>query len=70
MTRIGDAFAWGNNDFGQCGSNTKATTYVPHCVNFDNYYRTNLRNVNAGANHTAFIDDIGRLFMCGRGTNG
>ena len=68
MTRLGDVFAWGNNDFGQCGaSNTKETTYAPTSVNFDQYYRTNVRSISAGSYHSAFVDDIGRLFMCGRG---
>ena len=36
MTRLGDVFAWGNNDFGQCGTGTtKEVSYTPHSVNFD-----------------------------------
>jgi len=34
---------------------------------FDEYYKAFIKYVNAGANHSAFVDDIGRLFMCGRG---
>ena len=41
MTRLGDVYAWGNNDFGQCGAkNTKEIAYAPHLVNFEQYYRT------------------------------
>ena len=68
MTRLGDVFAWGNNDFGQCGSNTKGSTaFSPHSVNFDQYYRTTVKSISAGSYHSAFVDEIGRLFMCGRG---
>ena len=72
MTRDGDVFAWGNNDFGQCGASvsTKEVVFSPHSVNFDQYYRTNVKSINAGSYHSAFIDDIGRLFMCGRGEQG
>ena len=71
MTRLGDVFAWGNNDFGQCGaSNTKEVTYAPHSVNFDQYYRTTIKSISAGSYHSAFVDEIGRLFMCGRGEQG
>ena len=42
-TRTGEVFAWGNNDFGQCGNTTKAISYAPVMVNFDQYYRTNVK---------------------------
>ena len=67
LTRLGDAFAWGNNDFGQCGINNNHVTYAPHSVNFDQYYRTNIKSISAGSYHSAFVDEIGRLFMCGKG---
>ena len=71
MTRLGEVFAWGNNDFGQCGANnSKQVSYAPHSVNFDQYYRTNVKSISAGSYHSAFVDEIGRLFMCGRGESG
>lgn len=71
MTRLGDVFAWGNNDFGQCGANaTREMAFTPNSVNFDQYYRTNIKSISAGSYHSAFVDEIGRLFMCGRGEQG
>lgn len=71
MTRLGDVFAWGNNDFGQLGvNNSRQVAFSPHSVNFGQYYRTNIKSINAGSYHSAFVDDIGRLFMCGRGEQG
>jgi len=71
MTRLGDVFSWGNNDFGQLGiNNSRQVAFAPHLVNFGQYYRTNIKQVNAGSYHSAFVDDIGRLFMCGRGEQG
>lgn len=36
LTRMGDVYAWGSNDFGQCGgSQTNGVAYVPLKVNFD-----------------------------------
>jgi len=33
---MGDVYAWGNNDFGQCGvSQTNEVAYLPLKVNFD-----------------------------------
>lgn len=41
-TRQGDVFAWGSNDFGQCGV-TKGQKigkiFAPQSVNFDQYYK-------------------------------
>ena len=70
LTRLGDAMSWGNNDFGQCGTNNNHVTYAPHSVNFDQYYRPNIKQISAGSHHSAFIDEIGRLFMCGKGDQG
>ena len=72
LTRQGDVFSWGNNDFGQCGASvtTKEVVYNPSPVNFDQYYHTNIKQINAGSYHSAFVDDIGRLFLCGRGEQG
>lgn len=34
-------------------------------VNFEQYYRPNIKRIDAGGFHSSFVDDIGRLFMCG-----
>lgn len=39
--------------------------YEPHKVDFEKYMHPYIRTVEAGANHSAFIDDR-RLFMCGK----
>jgi len=71
QSRTGDVYAWGNNEFGQCGITAKGeqthvtNVYQPSLVNFDDYYRPNIKQVSAGGSHSGFVDDIGRLFMCG-----
>lgn len=76
QTRTGDVYSWGNNEFGQCGvagkgeSSSLPCIYQPNRVNFDDYYRPNIKEVSAGGHHSGFVDDIGRLFMCGRGEQG
>lgn len=47
-----------------------AILFSPKLVNFDNYYRPNITSIDCGSEHSAFLDDIGRLFACGRGLNG
>jgi alpha-tubulin suppressor-like RCC1 family protein len=39
-------------------------------VNFDNYYKPVLRAASSGSHHSAFLDDIGRLFVCGYNEHG
>lgn len=34
-------------------------------VNLETYYRPSIVKIDCGAKHSAFIDDIGRLFLCG-----
>lgn len=72
LCRGGDCYAWGNNDYGQCGiggsgSAGIAILFSPKLANFENYYRPNLIQIDCGSEHSAFLDDIGRLFVCGRG---
>jgi alpha-tubulin suppressor-like RCC1 family protein len=69
-TRVGDCFAWGLNENGQCGVGDVSIVFTPRSVNFDQYYRANIRQVSAGTFHSTFVDDIGRLFVCGRGEKG
>ena len=38
--------------------------------NFDQYYKPYIVSISAGGSHSAFVDEIGRLFMCGRGKQG
>lgn len=67
----GDAFSWGSNKFGQCGVKGQNNCWHdPQKVNFEMYCDPHLRLVNAGGSHTGFIDDVGRLFMCGKNDNG
>jgi regulator of chromosome condensation len=66
-------YAWGCNDYGQCGSGNdkpSAIIFGPRSVNFDSYFKPKISQIDCGADHTAFLDEIGRLFMCGRGQHG
>lgn len=67
---IGDVFTWGSNEFGQCGgSNTGEKIpifYSPKSVNFDKYFKPVIKKISAGGYHTGFVDEIGRLFTCGK----
>lgn len=44
--------------------------YTPQLANFDQYYKPNIQQVSAGGAHSGFVDDIGRLFVCGNGKSG
>ena len=72
-TKVGDTFAWGQNEYGQCGTTIGqkvAIVYQPTSVNFDQYYKPNIKGISAGGFHSGFVDDIGRLFICGRNDKG
>ena len=68
LTHDGEAYAWGSNKFGQCGSDVQSSIVLhdPLKVDFEEYYKPFLRQVNAGGSHTGFIDDVGRIFTCGK----
>jgi alpha-tubulin suppressor-like RCC1 family protein len=69
-------YAWGENEYGQCGVQARQSEsgtsilYGPTLVNFDDYYKPTIRQVSAGGHHSGFVDDIGRLFTCGKGDYG
>jgi hypothetical protein len=44
--------------------------WTPKLVRFDDYFKPHIKHVNSGDSHSAFVDDIGRLFMCGKGESG
>lgn len=72
-TEIGDAFAWGSNEFGQCGTATSLklqVNYAPQICNFDSYHKPQIKAVSAGSQHTAWLDDIGRVFSAGKNDKG
>jgi alpha-tubulin suppressor-like RCC1 family protein len=74
LMRTGEVFSWGNNELGQCGTGNdpfhSMVHWNPRIVKFDDYFRPHIRHINAGLKHSAFVDDIGRLFMCGKGDSG
>ena len=39
-------------------------------IKLDNYHNPLISSISAGAAHSAYIDEIGRLFMSGRGESG
>jgi alpha-tubulin suppressor-like RCC1 family protein len=44
-----------------------AIIFSPRLVNFDSYFKPNIQQIESGSEHSAFVDEIGRLFTCGRG---
>jgi alpha-tubulin suppressor-like RCC1 family protein len=44
--------------------------HEPQKVDFEMYCEPHLRQINAGGSHTGFIDDVGRLFICGKNDSG
>jgi sugar lactone lactonase YvrE len=57
----GSLWGWGVNNYGQTGTNTTATQWVPVLV--DNTHQW--KQVSNGANHTVAIDVNGDMFACG-----
>jgi alpha-tubulin suppressor-like RCC1 family protein len=44
--------------------------YGPKSVNFDKYFKPVIKKISAGGYHTGFVDEIGRLFTCGKNDQG
>jgi Regulator of chromosome condensation (RCC1) repeat len=70
----GEVYSWGNNEHGQCGTGKEPFQQMiqwgPQMVKFDSYHSPMISQINTGAAHSAFVDEIGRLFLCGRGESG
>ena len=66
LTRYGTIFAWGNNNRGQCGvlkssmNNVDIKVSRPMLANCGN-----ISQISAGAEHSAILDDQGKLQMFG-----
>lgn len=72
VTQAGDALAWGLNEDGQLGSSllNKEAHFRPSVVNFDKFVKPTITQASGGARHSGFLDEMGRLFMCGSNEHG
>lgn len=71
----GEVYAWGSNQYGQTGGGGSAISscdvaYSPRLVDFEAYNRPSIVKIDCGGQHSAMIDDMGRLFQCGRNRSG
>lgn len=67
----GEVYAWGGNTDGQVGSGGSVDiVYSPRLVNFENYFSPSISKIACGGAHSAFIDEMGRLFACGANKQG
>ena len=77
-TAKGKAYAWGNNDYGQCGIADRAQdplssemiVYSPKLINPDSFNRQQIVDIECGAYFSMFIDTARKLFSCGKNTHG
>jgi alpha-tubulin suppressor-like RCC1 family protein len=44
--------------------------WSPKAVRLNDFSNPKISSINCGGNHSAMIDEIGRLFMCGKGDAG
>jgi len=66
----GKVFTWGVGEYGALGISECKTQWFPIQVVFKEKYKVNVKNVSCGTRHTAMVDEIGRLFVCGAGDAG
>jgi X-linked retinitis pigmentosa GTPase regulator len=55
----GEMYAWGNNDFGQIGINSKIHQKKPIKINF----KEKIKLINCGSTHSGCVTESGKLFM-------
>jgi alpha-tubulin suppressor-like RCC1 family protein len=74
LMKNGEVYSWGNNEHGQCGTGKEPFQQMiqwgPQMVKLDSYHNPLISQVSAGSAHSALVDEIGRLFMTGRGESG
>ena len=58
-------YAWGANPFGQVGCKMEVV-YSPRLISFEDQ----IVKINAGADHSCFIDANQRLYTCGKNHHG
>jgi X-linked retinitis pigmentosa GTPase regulator len=66
----GKVFTWGVGEYGALGISDCKTQWFPIQVVFKEKYKVNVKSVSCGTRHTAMVDEIGRLFVCGAGDAG
>ncbi|KAJ3696089.1 hypothetical protein LUZ60_001466 [Juncus effusus] len=68
LTHDGSVYTWGRGSNGQLGHGDLENCSKPKHVNF--FENLRISRVSAGWNHSGFVTDTGRLFMCGDGSFG
>ncbi|XP_020573022.1 ultraviolet-B receptor UVR8 [Phalaenopsis equestris] len=68
LTTLGRALTWGRGTRGQLGHGDLTNHLKPKIVDFHECFV--ICHVSAGWNHSGFVTDTGRLFMCGDGSFG
>jgi alpha-tubulin suppressor-like RCC1 family protein len=70
------AYAWGLGNYGALGLGDTRSIYRPTQIVLGNKGKSHAKStikwtmVSAGAKHSIFLNDNGRVFSCGHGTNG
>ncbi|KAK8956594.1 Ultraviolet-B receptor UVR8 [Platanthera zijinensis] len=68
LTSNRKVFTWGRGTHGQLGHGDLGSCLKPKLVDFLEGFI--IHNISAGWNHSGFVTDTGRLFMCGDGSFG
>ena len=69
LTSAGNVYAFGSNEYGQCGKNTDGDNILaPTLLSVSNSYP--ISSISAGYAHTVLKDSKGTVFMCGQNTSG
>jgi uncharacterized repeat protein (TIGR02543 family) len=74
VTTTGRVYAWGRNDYGQLGDDTKTNRSTPTLISFDGPNGLNdgekIRNVVADQEHSLAVTTTGRVYAWGRNNSG
>ena len=71
LDSTGKVYSCGDNDDGMSGLGTrKNETLVPTLIDEGHISNKTITQVSAGANHSLFLDSTGRVYSCGKNSDG
>jgi len=70
LMESGEIYSWGAGESGALGNGSSENTWAPTRISLENKVFLSAKKISAGAFHSAFVSELGTLYVCGSGDAG
>ncbi len=70
LIESGELYSWGAGESGALGTGSLDNAWTPTRISLENKIFLSAKKISAGAFHSAFVSELGTLYVCGSGDAG